>query len=226
MNPLPNRPLLNNPSLPLAIPNVPSLEQMPYNGRPRKLVPEVGKDFPVLNGVPIMSGPMTAPAGSGPQGPILEKEGRMMNGSNLNSQQTASQQQDSQSTSGFQHQQQQQQQLAPGQGQPVQLDGQQGNTIKDSQEEKSERQQITSIFRPDSDWREQLERARSETQSVTPSSVSAWENGKEDDDTEKEDVEMEDDEASSMASDDDGKVWRPRRTLRKSVSFACGPLQS
>lgn len=219
MNPLPNRPLLNNSSLPLSIPNVPSLEQMPYNGRPRKLVPEVGKEFSVLNGVPIMSGPMTAPASSGQQGPILERDSRVANGSNLNLQQSAQQQQGSQSTSGFQ----QQQQSVPNQVQPLQMDTQQTNPAKDPQEslDRSERTQITSIFRPDSDWREQLERARSESQGMPTSGVSAWEGGKEDEDAEKEDVEMEDDEASSNASDDDGKVWRPRRTLRKSVTFAC-----
>ncbi|KAF8964117.1 WD40-repeat-containing domain protein [Flammula alnicola] len=37
MNPLPNRPLLNNPSAPLSLPNVPSFDQIAYNGRPRKL---------------------------------------------------------------------------------------------------------------------------------------------------------------------------------------------
>lgn len=57
LNPLPNRPIVNatHPppsSLPVSLPNLPSFgDPVAYNGRPRKLVPEVGKDFPNLNGV-------------------------------------------------------------------------------------------------------------------------------------------------------------------------------
>ena len=66
-----------------------------------------------------------------------------------------------------------------------------------------------------------MERARSErfpSQDSQRSGASAWDGmSKEDEDVEKEDVEMDDDETSSTTSDDDGKLWRPRRTLRKSV---------
>lgn len=212
MNPLPNRPILNNASLPLTIPNVPQMDQMPYNGRPRKLVPEVGKEFPALNGVQMMNGPMTAPASTASQGPILDN--RNASGSNGNTQ-TNAQQQGPQSAGSFQ------QQPSQGQIQTLQLEGSQDPNAKDTQEDRSERQQITSIFRPNSDWREQLERARSESQGGSTSGVSAWEGGKEDEEVDKEDVEMDDDEAASTVSDDDGKVWRPRRTLRKSVTSTC-----
>jgi striatin 1/3/4 len=50
MNPLPNRPLVTSASIPLSLPNVPPLDQAGFNGRPRKTIPEVGKDFPLLNG--------------------------------------------------------------------------------------------------------------------------------------------------------------------------------
>jgi hypothetical protein len=76
VNPLPNRPLLStnaNPNAvqmqgpPLMLPNLPNFAgnqagpseqpapQPMFNGRPRKVVPEVGKDFPNLNGVPDSS---------------------------------------------------------------------------------------------------------------------------------------------------------------------------
>ncbi|KAJ3535085.1 hypothetical protein NMY22_g6644 [Coprinellus aureogranulatus] len=51
MNPLPNRPIIANPAVTMAIPSVPSFESMPYNGRPRKLLPETSKEFPILNGM-------------------------------------------------------------------------------------------------------------------------------------------------------------------------------
>ena len=73
MNPLPNRALLANSSLPLQLPNVPQFDQMAYNGRPRKAMPEVGKDFSMMNGMGMMSGPSTAPAA--PQSNPLDRPG-------------------------------------------------------------------------------------------------------------------------------------------------------
>jgi len=72
MNPLPNRPLLSNTSIPLSLPNVPSFDQMAYH-RPRKVLPETGKDFPLLNGHAVISGPSSAPATSGQQVALLER---------------------------------------------------------------------------------------------------------------------------------------------------------
>lgn len=46
MNPLPNRPLLANPSLAVTLPNLPSFEQHAFNGRPRKTVPDVATNGP------------------------------------------------------------------------------------------------------------------------------------------------------------------------------------
>ncbi|KAI5124053.1 hypothetical protein M0805_003882 [Coniferiporia weirii] len=218
MNPLPNRPILSNSSVPLTVPNVPSLEPMSYNGRPRKLVPEVGKDFPVLNGMPVMSGSMTTPAGSGPQGSLLERDNRLNTGSNVPLHQPHAQQQQQQvgqADGGFQQQQQQQ---VPAQGQSHQLQAQQTSKDVQAKPDGSEPQQLTAIFRPDEEWKERLERARTErfsSQGMPASGVSAWDGSeKEEEDVEREDVEMDEDDASSTTSDDDGKIWRPRRTLR------------
>jgi len=42
MNPLPDCPLLSNSLLPLSLPNVPSFDQMAYNGCLRKSMPKTG----------------------------------------------------------------------------------------------------------------------------------------------------------------------------------------
>ena len=126
MNPLPNRPLLNSTSLPLTLPNVPSFEQMAYNGRPRKSLPEAGKDFPLLNGLSMMSGPSSAPATSGNQIPPLERSNPLGGSGMMHSQ----------------HQQQQQMQQGMGQAQQMQLHNQQMDKDKDGDEPR----QLTAIF--------------------------------------------------------------------------------
>ncbi|KAL5529432.1 hypothetical protein ACEPAG_5417 [Sanghuangporus baumii] len=210
MNPLPNRPLLSN--MPLTLPNVPSLDQMAYNGRPRKVVPEAGKDFPALNG--MMGGPMAGQSGANAQGAIPEKDNRIGTKSNINLQQ--SQQQPGSQTSGFQ--QQQLQQPSTDQTQALQMPGQQAD--KESQDKTTDGmdgQIPTAIFRPDRDFKERLERARSERFAPGASAwdLTGWDlAGKDDDEDEKEDVEMDDEDATSASSEDEGKIWRPRRTLR------------
>lgn len=117
------------------------------------------------------------------------------------------------------------------QGQPQHLQTQQNNEDEQEKPEGS----LTAIFRPDSEFRELLERARAEkaymeqlesTRSEKagqhqpiPSGVSAWDtNSKEDEEDGKEDEPgIDDDDATSTSSEDDGKMWRARRTLRKSV---------
>ncbi|PIL23750.1 hypothetical protein GSI_13500 [Ganoderma sinense ZZ0214-1] len=55
MNPLPNRPLLANSNLPLQLPNVPPFEQMAFNGRPRKAMPDTNPlDRPGLAGPGVL----------------------------------------------------------------------------------------------------------------------------------------------------------------------------
>ena len=70
MNPLPNRPLLNNASVPLPLPN--PVEQMGFNGRPRKVLLEAGKDYPSVNGIAPAPG-TSSTAAPGPQLSLLDR---------------------------------------------------------------------------------------------------------------------------------------------------------
>lgn len=187
MNPLPNRPLLNNSSLPLALPNVPSFDQMAYNGRPRKVMPEAGKDFPLLNGISIMSGPSSAPAASQP----LERSNPLGGGVVIQS-----------------HQQQQ----GIGQGQ-LQLNDQQSDKDKDGDESGVP----TAIFRPDDrgEWKERLRLAHEAGQARLAGAAS-WDR-RDDEDGKDDEGEVEDDESSVVGESEGNKVWHPKRTLRKSV---------
>jgi striatin 1/3/4 len=214
MNPLPNRPLINNTSLPLALPNIPSLEQIAYNGRPRKVMPEAGKDFPLLNGIGSMSGPSSTPSGT--QVSNLERSNP------LNS---AMVQQLQQHQSGQPGQQIHQQQQNPGPLPLSQMQGQQTDKDKDGEESR----QLTAIFRPDDEgeWKEKLrqsheasEQARLERQSgMLASASTSWDRRRDDDDEAKdEETEVEDDESGVVGESDGNKVWKAKRTLRKSVT--------
>jgi len=205
MNPLPNRPLLNNSSLPVSLPNVPSYDQIAFNGRPRKVMPDVGKEFPMLNGMSIMS---NAPSSSSAAGSQINQIDRP---SNLSSSATLAPQQSP--ATGQIHQPSGQLPLPP-----QQLE----NKEKDSD---SDPQPLTSIFRPDDDWREKLrlsheasERARLERDEPGPrlSGAASWERIARDDDDEskEEDPEVEEEDGSEMGSDEGSKVWRAKKTLR------------
>lgn len=221
MNPLPNRPLLANNSLPLSLPNVPSFEQMGMNARPRKVMPEVNKDFPLLNGMNIMSGPPSAPASSGPQIPLLERSnplgGGILQPQGLpqHPQQTNGQQ--GPALSAVQPLQQQQQ---PSQQPEAQKDGTDG-------ERRPEPQQLTAIFRPDDagEWKERLRLAHEESERARlqgeaqagPSSLSvSWgEDSRLDDDEKEEEAEAEDEDSNVVGEGEGTKVWKAKRTLRK-----------
>lgn len=217
MNPLPNRPLLNNSSLPLTLPNVPSFDQMAYNGRPRKVMPEVGKDFPILNGMSsLMSGPPSAPASTASQGSPLDRAG-ILGSALLQSQQPA--------TGGplGPQVQLQPQQPAPA-GQP-QGEGKEG-------EGDNQPTQLTAIFRPDDagEWKERLrlsheasEQARaSQAGESTLSGAASWERRSREEEEEKseEDTEVDEEEGAEIGDSQGGKVWKPKRTLRKLVSIS------
>lgn len=212
MNPLPNRPLLNNASLPLALPNVPSFDQMAYNGRPRKVMPEAGKEFPMLNGVGLMSGPSSAPAATGNQLQPLERSNPMASAMIPPQQQQQLQAQSSQLG---------QQQHPIGQpSQPPQLQTQQ---LEKEREGESEPRQLTAIFRPDDDWKERLRLANEASEQArlsgqAGSSGSSWERRREDEeDVKEDDGDVEEEESSVVGEGDNGKVWKAKRTLRKSV---------
>jgi len=207
MNPLPNRPLLNNPSIPLTLPNVPQFEQIAYNGRPRKVMPEAGKDFPLLNGVSMLPSPSSAPATSGGQIPPLERN-NPMNSVIL----------PQQPPTGQLGQMQQQQTFGPSQNQIP--------TDKDKDGE-TEPRQLTAIFRPDDagEWKERLrlsheaaEQARLERagSGLLASGGSSWDR-RDEDDVKDEEPDVDEEDAVAMGDGDGSKIWRAKRTLRKSV---------
>lgn len=208
MNPLPNRPLLNNPSAPLSLPNVPSFDQIAYNSRPRKVLPE-GKEFPTLNGMNTISGPQSSgmPNG-GPQMSILERNphpnaGMVTQPSPLS-------------------------QLTPqnaGQNQEAPPHSQ---TDKNGEAE-SENRQLTAIFRPDDagEWKEKLrlsheaaEKAKMarEFSQATATGSGSWDRQhEEEEDVKEEEGEVEDEESTLIGDGEGGKLWKAKRTLRKLV---------
>ncbi|KAL0578241.1 1,2-dihydroxy-3-keto-5-methylthiopentene dioxygenase [Marasmius crinis-equi] len=208
MNPLPNRPLLNNNSIPLSLPNVPPFDPMAYNGRPRKLLPESSS---LLNGINLMPGPSSAPAGSNPM-QLLERSNPL--GSAMLPQQ-------------IQPQQPQQQPPQPSSSQPpsqtISSQNPQPNVSAPTEKDKEEADtRVTAIFRPDDagEWKEKLrlsheaserERLLRESQGTN----SAWDRrGGYDDDVKDEDAEVEDDESTVVSDGEDNKVWKAKRTLR------------
>ncbi|KLO12014.1 WD40 repeat-like protein [Schizopora paradoxa] len=231
MNPLPNRPLLStNPALPLTLPNVPSFDQMAYNGRPRKIVPEVGKDFPPLNGMPLMAGPQTAPPSSS-QVPLLERDSRPNPSQGISLLPTPGQQsQPNPAIATLQAQQQQQSQsqsASSAQQQPPlsiqtiqqQFQSESPSDLKEGSGESSEPQLQTAIFRPGREWKEELERVRLEKASQQGGVLSgalAWDSvpKEEEDEAKEEEQEIEEEETASAISEEDNNLWRPRRTLR------------
>ncbi|KAF9810951.1 hypothetical protein IEO21_06755 [Rhodonia placenta] len=192
VNPLPNRPLLNSTTLPLQLPNVPFDA---YNGRPRKLMPEVGKDFSLMNGMGMTNGPASAPSTAIPQGNLLDRPGMM-----------APQQQNQ--APPLQQAQSQQQPPPTAEYREKEGDGEQPMT--------------TAIFRPGDDWREKLrmsheaaEQARLDAGQAA-SGAASWERRTrdEEDDVKDEEGEIEDEDAGVIGDSDSGKVWKARRTLR------------
>lgn len=198
MNPLPNRPLLNNGPLPLSLPNVPSFEHMAYNGRPRKVMPEAGKDYPLLSmsNMEMLSGPSSAPAGSNTN--TLERNNPFA-GSSF-PQQAAS------SSNLGQH--------APRQGPPAEREG---------ETDGSEPQPTTAIFRADEITMERLRQAHEASEQTRLEGglnvgANAWERRTEEEEVREEEVESDDDDTSTLLDEAEGsKVWKSKRTLRKWV---------
>jgi striatin 1/3/4 len=160
-------------------------------------MPEAGKDFPLLNGANILSGPSSAPASAGSQIPSLERSNPLGSGSG------------SGSGSVMQLQQQQQQQQA--QTQQQQGQGQQPhNPDKDRDGEEPGR--LTAIFRPDDagEWKERLRLSHEEARQA---GAASW-GGREDDDGKDEEVEVEDEDTGVVGEGEGTKVWKAKRTLR------------
>ncbi|KAK7693152.1 hypothetical protein QCA50_002718 [Cerrena zonata] len=210
MNPLPNRPLLSSSSLPVALPNVPSFEQIAFNGRPTKRLQDVGKEFPILNGISAML-PNAAPSGP----PQPERPPSAGPSSALQQQQQQPQQP---ITLGQPPQQQPQAQLGQS---AVPPESQQSDSKR--KEEEAEGQRITAIFRPDDDFKEKLrlsheaaDRARLEG-SGSLSGAASWERREQEEDEdikEEEPADMEDEEGTEIGEGEDAKIWKAKRTLR------------
>ncbi|KAI3610628.1 striatin-related protein [Moniliophthora roreri] len=206
MNPLPQRPLLNNTSIQLSLPNVPPFDPMAYNGRPRKVLPESG---PLLNGINIITGPSSAPAASGNQMQPLERSNPL--GSGMLQHQVQQQQQ---------QQQQQQPPPPPPSSQPStsqnpQVSQPQPAIADNDREGELESRQITAIFRPDDEFREKLRLSHeaSEQARLTSTANGSWGRKEYEEDVKEDETEVEDDE--SVGSEVEGsKVWKPKRTLR------------
>lgn len=208
MNPLPNRPLLNNSTLPLQLPNVPSFEQIAFNGRPRKTMPEVGKEFPLLNGMGMMSGPHTQATSSNQMNP-LDRAG--LAGVGI----------------GLQHPQGSLGQLQqPASSSQISLQSGDG----EKKEGEGEPNSLTAIFRADEagDWKEKLrmshdasEQARLDRvgQQSLPSVSGAmsWERRarEEDEEGKEEEPDVEDEDGSVLGESESSKIWKAKRTLRK-----------
>jgi striatin 1/3/4 len=159
-------------------------------------MPEPGKDFPHLNGIGMTQGPSSAPANSGNQIPQLERS-NPLGGGMMHSQ----------------HQQQMQQGM--GQTQQLQLHNQQMDKDKDGDEPR----QLTAIFRPDEagEWKERL-RLSHEAEQARQGGAASWDR-RDDDDGKDDEGEVEDEESGVIGEGEGTKVWKAKRTLRKSVAL-------
>jgi len=176
---------------------------MGYGTRPRKLMPEVGKDFPLMNNMNVMSNPSPAagPSSTGPQGSALERAPGI--GSLPSQQNSLGQYQSSQ----------------PPSSQPTSAQsGQTSDADKDKDESMFESQSRTSIYRPDDkgEWREKLGLSYTNPTGGALAD-SAWDRRprEEDDDVKEDDTEVEEDESNVLGESEGTKVWRTKRTLRK-----------
>ncbi|KAF7322674.1 Striatin-related protein [Mycena chlorophos] len=207
MNPLPNRPLLNNGNMPLALPNAPSFEQMAFNGRPRKHLPDTGKEFPMINGnMNLMSGPSSAPASAGSQMHNLERSNPLGSGI-LQLQHLQQQQQPPQQSSP--NMSLMQQNVVPSQTLPPQS--------AERDRDIDEPRQLTAIFRPDDagEWKEKLRLSHeaSEQARFARESQQGWDRRSEEEDV-KDEEEVDEDDTSVVSDGEGNKMWRSKRTLR------------
>lgn len=221
MNPLPNRPLLNNTSLPLTLPNVPSFDSMAFNGRPRKVMPEAGKDFPILNGMSgLLPGPPSAPTGPASQSNTLDRAG-ILGSTVLSSQQ--------------------QHITGPPLGPQVQLQpaGEQAQAYPPHQPDTKDIENPTKptaadLFRTANEageWKEKMGLVQDGVEAIRTghtnaplnSAVSSWDRQLREDDADvkpEEEPESEEEEQPEIGDAEGNRVWRAKRTLRKSVAVS------
>lgn len=155
---------------------------------------EGGKDFPLLNGLNTLS--LSAPMIPGSQNTSDRNLLAASSQSNINS---------------------------------TELSTQQPSSGLLSQEEKekeadSDNRQITAIYRPDDagEWKERLRQSHEAAEQAhvakeNQTGVHAWESRRDDDDMKDPDIDMYDEESSVVGEGEDTKIWKAKRTLRKSV---------
>ncbi|KIO32898.1 hypothetical protein M407DRAFT_18357 [Tulasnella calospora MUT 4182] len=231
--------LASGTGMPLSLPNLPSFDQQQqqqagfgapangasglnstlsgFNGRPRKVVPEVGKDFPTLNGIgsaaPNISVPQQA-AGGGQNATLASEPPNIPppNPALLNADRDkdrAGPRVGSPNSAVLQP-------LATEGSEPgLSLERQFSKQSEDqgsSSTGDSESSQITAIFRPDAagEWKERLraaaeavERAKAEEELAALSTSGSIKD---------EDDDSVSDDGDTVVGDD--KLWKPRRTLR------------
>jgi striatin 1/3/4 len=174
---------------------------MGYNTRPRKLMPEVGKEFPLLNNMNVISnsasaaGPSTVPQVSSlDRGPSIVS---LPSQQNHLPQYQSPQPPSSQSTSA--------------------QSGQTSDVDKEKDEASLESHSRTSIYRPDDkgEWREKLGLSYGGPSGALADS--AWDRRPRDDDEDvkEDDTEVEEEESNVLGEGEGTKVWRTKRTLRK-----------
>ncbi len=109
-------------------------------------------------------------------------------------------------------------------GQPTQA---MGDKDKDGGEGSEAKRQLTAIFRPDDagEWKERLrlshEAEQLKAQAAATTGASSWERRREDDDEvpiRDEEPEVEEEEGTVVGEGEGAKLWKAKRTLRKSVS--------
>ncbi|KZT44179.1 WD40 repeat-like protein [Sistotremastrum suecicum HHB10207 ss-3] len=214
LNPLPNRPLLNNSSIPLSLPNVPSLDASAYNGRPRKFVPEPDKDASSLNGGISLLPSSNAPTSQPPlPTTLLDRERDLRDKANVS---FPAQGQPGPERSA------QQETTTQNQQNPTPLAPPQHPALRDRDPEIDEPRRLNSVFRSDdhSEWKDRLNYGteRFPTMDNLPSSGGLDDTmdlyPRDEDEELKDEDHVLDDESSSEAESDSGKVWKVRRTMK------------
>lgn len=111
-------------------------------------------------------------------------------------------------------QMQPQQQSGTGQGQQLQPHNQ------EKEKEGDEPGRLTAIFRPDDagEWKERLRLSHEADQQARQAGAAAWDRGEEED-VKDEEVEVEDEDTGIVGDGEGTKVWKAKRTLRKSVEY-------
>jgi len=169
------------------VPNVPSFDHLPVNGRPRKLLPEIGKEFPLINGVNALSGASASQISNAPQTQQASEQTPHQQQTALPTQPTAGSQTALPETSS-------------------------DHNPETAAEKEAERDGTgTAIFQPGANWKQELKDAHEKAQkqgSRQDVSAEGWGDL-------KEEESVMDEEDSVSAEGEGVKTWKSKKTLRK-----------